>query len=153
MNYPQIHFSDRSAEINLAQLQHLFNIGTFWAQGRKLEDLSKAISYSEPVISISDAEKLIGFARAISDGIYRATIWDVVIHPEYRGFGLGSELIKTVLNHPKLRFVERVYLMTTYQQGFYEKIGFQTNNSTTMVLSNPSHLDSFLSGEIQQLVR
>jgi len=52
-----------------------------------------------------------------------------------------------------LRFVERVYLMTTYQQGFYEKIGFQTNNSTTMVLSNPSHLDSFLSGEIQQLVR
>jgi N-acetylglutamate synthase-like GNAT family acetyltransferase len=30
--------------------------------------------------------------------------------------------------------VERVYLMTTHQQEFYEKIGFQVNKTTTMVL-------------------
>jgi len=32
--------------------------------------------------------------------------------------------------------VERVYLMTTYKQSFYERIGFQPNASTTMVLEN-----------------
>lgn len=79
---------------------------------------------------------LIGFARATSDGIYRATIWDVVVHPDYQGCGLGRKLVQTVLSHPQMNQVERVYLMTTHQQSFYEKIGFEPNASKTMVLHN-----------------
>jgi N-acetylglutamate synthase-like GNAT family acetyltransferase len=79
---------------------------------------------------------MIGFARATSDGIYRASIWDVVIHPKYQGSGLGRKLVQTVLSHPKMCRVERVYLMTTHQQKFYERIGFEYNSSTTMVLHN-----------------
>ncbi|HLP91103.1 MAG TPA: GNAT family N-acetyltransferase [Nostocaceae cyanobacterium] len=148
MNYPQIHFSDRHSEIDLYQLQDLLNICAFWAQGRSIEDLSIAIANSNPVISVWDGEKLIGFARATSDGIYRATIWDVVIHPDYRNSGLGSKLVETVLSHPQMR-VERVYLMTTNQQRFYEKIGFQTNTTVTMVLYNQSDLTSLATEEIQ----
>jgi N-acetylglutamate synthase-like GNAT family acetyltransferase len=149
MKKPQIHFSDRRAEIDLYQLQNLFNIAAFWAKGRSIEDLSKAIANSEPVISVWDEEQLIGFARANSDGIYRATIWDVVIHPEYQGKGLGIKLVETVLAHPQMQ-VERVYLMTTNQQAFYEKIGFQTNSTTTMVLYNNQPNFSVLgTGEIQ----
>jgi ribosomal protein S18 acetylase RimI-like enzyme len=149
MKYPQIHFSDRHAEVDLYQLQELFNICAFWAQGRSIEDLGIAIANSDPVITVWDGEKLIGFARATSDGIYRATIWDVVIHPDYRGNGLGSKLVETVLSHPRMR-VERVYLMTTHQQEFYEKIGFQTNKTTTMVLYNQSNLPSFPLEEIRK---
>ncbi|MDZ8055228.1 MAG: GNAT family N-acetyltransferase [Aulosira sp. ZfuVER01] len=149
MNYSQIQFSDHKSEIDLDQLQQLFNLSAFWAQGRSIEDLSIAITNSDPVISLWDGEQLVGFARATSDGIYRATIWDVVIHPEYRGRGLGSKLVETVLSHPRMRWVERVYLMTTHQQEFYEKIGFQSNTSTTMVLYNQPNLDSLPSGEIQ----
>ncbi len=32
--------------------------------------------------------------------------------------------------------VERVYLTTTHQQSFYERIGFELNSSSTMVLYN-----------------
>lgn len=148
MNYPQIQFSDRS-EIDLYQLQELFNKAAFWAKGRSIEDLGIAIANSNPVITIWDRERIIGFARATSDGIYRATIWDVVIHPEYRGTGLGSKLVETVLSHPQVRRVERVYLMTTHQQEFYEKIGFQTNATTTMVLHNQSQLEEFSVTEVQ----
>ncbi|BAZ28914.1 GCN5-related N-acetyltransferase [Cylindrospermum sp. NIES-4074] len=148
MNNPQIQFSDRQSEIDLYQLQELFNISAFWAQGRSIEDLSIAIANSDPVVSIWDGEQLIGFSRATSDGIYRATIWDVVIHPDYRGNGLGSKLVETVLSHPRMR-VERVYLMTTHQQEFYEKIGFQPNTTTTMVLYNQSNLGSLPTAEIQ----
>jgi hypothetical protein len=35
-----------------------------------------------------------------------------------------------------LQRVESVYLMTTNQQKFYERIGFEENRSTTMVLHN-----------------
>ncbi|MCC5624424.1 GNAT family N-acetyltransferase [Nostoc sp. CHAB 5715] len=140
MNESQIQFSERKTEIDLYQLQELLNVSAFWAKGRSIEDLGIAIANSEPVISVCDRNRLIGFARATSDGIYRATIWDVVIHPEYQNSGLGSKLVETVLSHPRMRSVERVYLMTTHQQSFYEKIGFQPNTTTTMVLHNQPNL-------------
>ncbi|UKP00096.1 GNAT family N-acetyltransferase [Nostoc sp. UHCC 0870] len=149
MKHYQIQFREhRHAEIDLYQLQELFDLAAFWAKGRSIEDLSIAITNSDPVISVWDAEKLIGFARATSDGIYRATIWDVVIHPEYQGTGLGSKLVETVLSHPRMQ-VERVYLMTTHQQKFYEKIGFQANSTTTMVLDNQSKISTMTTMEVQ----
>ncbi|MEH2171551.1 GNAT family N-acetyltransferase [Nostoc sp.] len=150
MNDLQIKFSDRKSEIDLYQLQELLNVSAFWAKGRSIEDLGIAIANSEPVISVWNSDRLIGFARATSDGIYRATIWDVVIHPEYQHSGLGSNLVETVLRHPRMKWVERVYLMTTHQQGFYEKIGFQTNSTTTMILHNQAN-HAFVSGTEVQL--
>ena len=150
MNHASIQFSDRKSEIDLYQLQQLFNLAAFWAKDRSIEDLSTAIINSEPVVSVWDKKQLIGFARTTSDGIYRATIWDVVIHPDYRGTGLGSKLVETILSHPRVHRVERVYLMTTHQQRFYEKIGFEQNSTTTMVLQNqPPIVSAVASVEIQ----
>lgn len=132
----------QQSQDDLLQLQTLFEQAAFWAQGRSLEDLSIAIANSEPVVSVWDEERLIGFARATSDGIYRATIWDVAIHPDYQGRGLGRKLVQTVLSHPRMSRVERVYLMTTHQQRFYERIGFECNSSTTMVLKDRLFMSS-----------
>jgi N-acetylglutamate synthase-like GNAT family acetyltransferase len=44
--------------------------------------------------------------------------------------------VETVLTHPRVSSVERVYLMTTHKQRFYERIGFEVNETTTMVLHN-----------------
>ncbi|MEH1942622.1 MAG: GNAT family N-acetyltransferase [Nostoc sp.] len=147
--YPRYVKGNRQSEIDLYQLQELLNVAAFWAKGRSIEDLGIAIANSEPVISVCDRNRLIGFARATSDGIYRATIWDVVIHPEYQNSGLGSKLVETVLSHPRMRRVERVYLMTTHQQGFYEKIGFQPNTTTTMVLHNLANRAFVSATEVQ----
>lgn len=135
-DYRHIQFLVGSSQVDLQQLQALFQTVAFWARERKIEDLEIAIANSEPVVSVWDSDRLIGFARATSDGIYRANIWDVVIHPDYQGTGLGHKLVQTVLSHPRMCRVERIYLMTTYQQSFYERIGFQRNASTTMVLEN-----------------
>lgn len=122
----------------LQQLQALFQAAAFWAENRRLEDLAVAIAHSKPMLSVWDGERLIGFARATSDRVYRAIIWDVVIHPSYRGAGLGRQLMKNLLAHPDINQVERVYLMTTHQQRFYERVGFQSNSSTTMILERTS---------------
>ena len=136
MDHRHIRFSDRYEEVDLEQLQELLRIGAFWAKDRTLAELAIAISNSKPVVTVWDEQKLIGHARATSDGIYRATIWDVVIDPAYRGAGLGRKLVQTVLAHPHVCNVERVYLMTTNQQKFYKQIGFEQNYSTTLVLCN-----------------
>jgi len=122
--------------IDLQALQDLFQATAFWAQDRSLEDWTIALTHSRPIVTAWDGEHLIGFARATSDGIYRATIWDVVVHPDYQGAGLGRRLVQTVLAQPHISRVERVYLMTTHHQRFYERIGFEANPSTTMVLFN-----------------
>lgn len=134
--------------IDLHQLQRLFEETAFWAKNRTVEDWQIAIANSKPVVTVwngigtSVSPRLIGFARATSDGIYRATIWDVVIHSDYQGAGLGRKLVETVLMHPHVNRVERVYLMTTHQQKFYQRIGFQCNTSTTMVLLNQPQSES-----------
>ena len=135
----------------LQQLQELLNESAFWAKDRKLDDLATAIAFSCPVISVWDDLALIGFARATSDGIYRACIWDVVIHPKYRGIGLGKSLISTLLEHPRMCHVERVYLTTTYQQAFYQKMGFETNANTTLVRAGQASM-SPAPEQIQNLV-
>ncbi len=134
MDHRHIRFSDRHEEVDLEQLQKLLKIGAFWAKERTVKELAIAIANSKPVITVWDEQKLIGHARATSDGIYRATIWDVVIDPDYRGAGLGRKLVETLIAHPHVCNVERVYLMTTHQQKFYEHIGFEQNASTTLVL-------------------
>lgn len=131
-----IQFCDSAAVVDFDQLLALFKTSAFWAKDRTLTDLKIAIANSNPVITVWDRSCLIGHARATSDVVYRATIWDVVIAPEYRGTGLGRKLVQTVLAHPRVCHVERVYLMTTHQQPFYEHIGFTPNDTTTMVLHN-----------------
>ncbi|MGB5770406.1 MAG: GNAT family N-acetyltransferase [Crocosphaera sp.] len=136
MDCSHIQFSLQKSNIDYQQLQILFNQAAFWARERTIEDLQTAVINSNPVVTVWDSKTMIGFCRGTSDGVYRATIWDVVIHKEYQGLGLGRKLVETALSHPLMSQVERVYLMTTYQQKFYERIGFQENKSTTMVLQN-----------------
>lgn len=134
MEVRSIRFCDCPTEIDLHQLQALLNKSAFWAKDRQIEDLKIAIDRSEPVVSAWAEDKIIGFARATSDGVYRATIWDVVVDCDYQGLGLGRKLVEQVLAHPSMSRVERIYLTTTHQQGFYERMGFAVNSSTTMIL-------------------
>lgn len=131
--------------VELRSLQALFNLVAFWASDRTLEDLQTALDHSDPIVTAWDDTTLIGFARATSDGVYRATIWDVVVDPNYQGAGIGRKLVQTLITHPRLSRVERIYLMTTNQQAFYERIGFTENQTTTMVLHNqPLEMPAFV---------
>lgn len=150
LDHRHIRFSDRYEDVDLEQLQGLLRVSAFWANERTLAGLAIALSNSKPVVTVWDRDRLIGHARATSDGIYRATIWDVVIDPAYRGAGLGRKLVETVLAHPNVCDVERVYLMTTHQQKFYEQIGFQQNSSTTLVLFNGAGDRSLTTAELKQ---
>ncbi len=143
MDCRHIRFCSRKSEIDFTQLKSLFELSAFWAADRSFEDWKIAIENSVPTITVWDGDRLIGFSRATSDGVFRATIWDVVIHPEYRGVGLGRKMVETLLSHPQMNRVERVYLMTTHQQRFYERIGFEENQTTTMVLQNQLILTQF----------
>lgn len=131
--HTEILFVEGAHKVDLVQLQALFDRAAFWARGRSVADIALALSNSEPVITLWCGEELIGHGRATSDGIYRATIWDVVIDHRFQGLGLGKKLVAAILAHPKIYSVERVYLMTTHQEEFYRRLGFARNPTTTMI--------------------
>lgn len=151
MDCSSIRFCSDKSKVNLFQLRDLYDLTSFWAKNRSIEDLQLAIANSNPVVTVWDNLNLIGSARAISDGVYRATIWDVVIHPDYQGLGLGRKMVETVISHPLLTRVEKIYLMTTHQQKFYERIGFTENKTTTMMLENsyPTSTDIMVEYQIK----
>ena len=118
----------------LWKLQRLLDQHAFWAQGRSLSDLRRMLAGSAAVVSLWRGRRLVGFARASSDGVFRAVLWDVVIPEDLQGQGLGRQLVEALLNTPQLQGVERVYLMTTNSAGFYEQLGFQRVEGQQLLL-------------------
>ena len=118
----------------IRQLQHLFNSASFWAAGRSQPQLRRMLRGSEAAVSAWDGQTLVGFARATSDTLFRAVVWDVVVAEGYQGVGLGRRLVEELLRTPALARAERVYLMTTNSQGFYERLGFKANSQQSLMM-------------------
>jgi GNAT superfamily N-acetyltransferase len=82
-------------------------------------------------------ERLVGFARAISDGRFRAIIEDVVVHPEYRQAGIGSLLIATLLE--ALSSLDTVSLFCDPELvPFYAREGFRRHPSHVVMHYRPA---------------
>jgi len=122
----------------MEQLQHLLNGNAFWGQGRSAADLRRMVRNSAVCVTAWQGQQLIGFGRATSDGVYRGTIWDVVVDAGATGQGIGRALVETLLNSPALAPCERIYLMTTNSADFYKKIGFRTNPTQVLMLKEKS---------------
>ena len=103
---------------------------TYWANRRTEDTIEKSMRKSACYGIWSDEEqKLIGFARVISD---YATTWylcDVIIDEAYRHQGLGKQLV----SHIASEFTGlRGLLLTRDAHGLYEKYGFETVNGRAM---------------------
>jgi len=117
----------------LWKLQRLLDQHTFWAKGRSLRAIRRMLAGSAAVVSLWRGKRLVGFARASSDGVFRSVLWDVVVPEDLQGQGLGRQLVEALINTPQLRGVERTYLMTTNSAGFYKQLGFELVESQQLL--------------------
>ena len=77
---------------------------------------------------LDHGDKLIGFTRIITDFIYKAIIFDVIVSAEHRGDGLGQKLMGLVKNHENLKKVKHFELYCLPDmESFYESFGFSTD--------------------------
>ncbi len=83
----------------------------------------KAFENSYTVAFAFDNDKLIGFGRAISDGVYQAAIYDVAVLPEYQGKKIGARIIDSIVRLiPKCNFI---LYASPGKEIFYEKQNFK----------------------------
>lgn len=71
----------------------------------------------------------IGFARAVTDYTNFAHVADVFILEPYRGRGLGTWLMQSVLAHAELQGIKEWSLNTRDAHGFYRQFGFDSPSS------------------------
>jgi ribosomal protein S18 acetylase RimI-like enzyme len=107
-------------EVDLDQLLALMRTGGF--RGDDRARLVQQVAGARYVVSAWDGPRLVGFARAISDGVSNAYVSTVAVLPGYQGRGIGRELIARLLaGKDGISFVLRA---RPEVQAFYEKCGF-----------------------------
>ena len=127
-----ITFSDRN-DFDAAQLIHLYRQAP-WAKHRALEQAQAMLAKTDVVISAWDGTRLVGFGRVLTDYVFRASIWDVIVDREYQKRKIGTEIVRRILDHPTLQHVELFWLCTR-MPGCYERLGFSAKEQTGMVWS------------------
>lgn len=120
-------FFSTDRELDLYELEELCD-AVGWSR-RPLRKVKKALQHSFLVVSMWEVQgsrkRLIGFARATSDYAFNATIWDVVVHPDFQGKGLGKGLMKYIIKKLKGEDISNITLFADPQViDFYRQLGF-----------------------------
>ena len=109
----------------LYKLQKLLDENAFWAQTRTINDLKKCLANSDVVVSLWLGSEIVGFGRALTDGIYRGVLWDIVIDKNHQGKGFGKLIVNNLLSSNKIKNTKKLYLMTTNKKLFYSQFDFE----------------------------
>ena len=115
---------------------HALMQNEWWCRNRTPGDVHKVMETSNVVIGILEDHKVIGFARVLTDYIYKALIFDVIIESSLRKSGPGKEMIQTLLEMPALSQVRSFELYCPERMtGFYEKLGFDKSDSKLLTFN------------------
>ena len=118
----------------LKKLQRLLNRNAFWAKNRTISDLKKCLANSDVIVSLWVGNEIVGFGRALTDGIYRGVLWDLVIDQNHQGKGFGTLILKNLLSTKKIQNTKKLYLMTTNKKNFYSQFDFKEVNSQDLLI-------------------
>ena len=130
---------DGIEKMNLEDIVRLLRM-TYWADKRTLEQIDKSTRNSSCYgIYIEAEEKLVGFARVISDYATSYYLCDVVIDKDYRHRGLGTALISYIVQLPQYEGLRGI-LITKDAHALYKKFGYEVLNDCVMVKAATSNL-------------
>lgn len=115
--------------INPVDVRRLYD-GANWWPGWQPESIGRALA-ATTAVGAWDGDRLIGFTRALSDGVHRAYVEDVVIDPDYRSRGIGEKLVAALLDA-----IGDVHIVTLFclpeREAFYGRNGFRTDRQIVM---------------------
>lgn len=89
------------------------------------DELYRALQASWYLVCAYHGDHLIGFGRMTSDGVLHAMIYEMIVDPAYQGQGIGTEILKRLVDHCRLHRIRDIQLFCARgKRLFYEKNGF-----------------------------
>ena len=135
LDHDTVRLQFDSEGIDWQELRQLFKAAGLG--GREGDKIRRAFENSAVICFALNGSALVGVARAVSDGEYHATIYDVAVHPVLQHQGIGRRIVREVLARLP---VWRILLVADGEaKHFYERLGFH-GFTDVMVMIEPTKL-------------
>jgi len=128
-------WTEDASVVDFAELSELYRIAPL---GIKPPDALKTVfGHSMFVCFAYAGDVLAGAGRALADGLDRAYIADVAVHPEHQRRGLGQAIIRRLVaradGHKKI-----ILYANPGTEGFYRGLGFLRMNTAMAIWRDPA---------------
>jgi len=133
------YFISNNKELLQFEIIKGFLSRSYWGNRRTEEQIRKSIANSL-CYGVYRESKQIGFARVVTDGATMYWLADVYVDEDFRGRGIGKNLISAMTNSDELKNLMGV-LGTRDAHQLYEQYGF-TADTERMMRRMPSIVNS-----------
>jgi GNAT superfamily N-acetyltransferase len=122
---------DDTARTDRVEVHRFLSEECYWALGRPRELQDALIDGAARVVGLYKDGAQIGFCRAATDYNSFVYLADVYVLPEFRGRGLGEELVREMVERGPL--ADKKWLLhTSDAHELYRKFGFDTPSYKVM---------------------
>jgi ribosomal protein S18 acetylase RimI-like enzyme len=118
-----LELDDDPARVDVDAVHDFLANHAYWARGRPRETVERLVREAERVVGLYHGERQVGFARAFTDGTALVYLADVYVLPDYRGRGLGVELVREMVENGPYADVKWM-LHTRDAHDLYRRFGF-----------------------------
>lgn len=126
--------STDKSKLDLKAIHDFLSNRSYWGKNRSFETVKRSVDNSLCFGMYDNADRLIGFARIVTDYAVFAYIMDVFILEDFRNQGLGKKLMDYIMQYPDLKGLHRIMLATKDAHGLYEKYGFKMTASADRLM-------------------
>lgn len=120
---PTLELTDDPTRVDFEAVWDFLSTTAYWGRWRDASVVRRQLDGAWRVVSAHRDGRMVGFARALSDGVALAYLADVYVLPEVRGRGVGQALVELMIDGGPGRDF-RWMLHTLDAHGLYAAFGF-----------------------------
>lgn len=111
---------------NFDEIKQLYDAVGWQVYTKNMPALREGYKRSLKILAAYDQDQLLGIIRAVGDGATIVFIQDLLVDPAYQRQGIGSGLVKAMLDlYQDVRQVELATDITDKTIAFYQSVGFK----------------------------
>ena len=126
-----LELDDDPGRVDLDAVHAFLSQEAYWALGRSRETVERLVREAQRVVGLYEGDRQVGFCRAATDGVSFVYLADVYVLPEHRGRGLGSELVREMVDRGPYTHLKWL-LHTADAHELYARFGFGRPNERVM---------------------
>lgn len=113
-------------EFKYDEIKKLYTDVGWTAYTDNMYALEEGYKRSLKILAAYEGDELLGIIRAVGDGFTIVFIQDILVFPQKQGQGIGTALIKAMINfYPNVRQIELATDNTPETISFYKSVGFK----------------------------